>query len=122
MSRREEALAHAVQAPALSRAHQERGHEAYALRLLGEIAARREPPDAAPAEAYYREALTLAEVLDMHPLQAHCHQGLGTLYAKTGQAEQACAALATVIAMYQSMEMTFWLPETEAMLAQVQAR
>jgi hypothetical protein len=24
--------------------------------------------------------------------------------------------------MYQSMDMTFWLPETEAMLAQVDAR
>ena len=58
----------------------------------------------------------------MRPLQAHCHRGLGTLYATTGQQEQARAALATAIAMYQSMEMTFWLPQTEAVLAQVNAR
>ena len=61
--------------------HQERGHQAYALRLLGEIAARREPPEVEQAEAHYRQALALAEELGMRPLQAHCHLGLGTLYA-----------------------------------------
>ena len=29
----------------------------------------------------------------MRPLQAHCHRGLGTLYAKIGQREQARAEL-----------------------------
>jgi len=42
-----------------------------------------EPPDAEQAEIYYRQALTLAEELGMRPLQAHCHRGLGTLYATT---------------------------------------
>ena len=55
----------------------------------------------------------------MRPLQAHCHHGLGTLYAKTGQQEQARAALSTAIKMYRTMEMTFWLPQAEATLAQV---
>jgi hypothetical protein len=41
------------------------------------------------------------------------------LYAATGQQEQARAELSTAIEMYQAMEMTFWLPETEAALAQV---
>jgi hypothetical protein len=45
-----------------------------------------------------------------------------TLYAITGQREQAGAALATAIAMYQSMDMTFWLPQTEAALAQLAGR
>ena len=58
----------------------------------------------------------------MRPLQAHCHRSLGTLYATAGQAEQAQAALATAIAMYQSMTMTFWLPQTEAALRQQDAR
>ena len=57
----------------------------------------------------------------MRPLQAHCHRGLGTLYATTGQCEQARAALSTAIAMYRAMDMTFWLPQTEAALAQVKA-
>jgi len=55
----------------------------------------------------------------MRPLQAHCHHSLGTLYAKSGQQEQARAALSTAIAMYHSMDMTFWLPQAEAALAQV---
>ena len=33
----------------------------------------------------------------MRPLQAHCHRGLGTLYATTGQREQARAELSTAI-------------------------
>jgi hypothetical protein len=33
----------------------------------------------------------------MRPLQAHCHRGLGTLYAAADQREQARAALATAI-------------------------
>jgi hypothetical protein len=56
----------------------------------------------------------------MRPLQAHCHRGLGLLYAATGQSEQARAALTTAIEMYRAMEMTFWLPEAEAALAQVE--
>ena len=55
----------------------------------------------------------------MRPLQAHCRRGLGTLYATFGQQEQARRELTTAIEMYRSMEMTFWLPETEAALAQV---
>ena len=45
--------------------------------------------------------------------------GLGTLYATTGQREQARTALSTAIALYRDMDMTFWLPQTEAALAQV---
>jgi hypothetical protein len=51
--------------------------------------------------------------------QAHCHRGLGTLYAKLGQREQARAALSTAIELYRTMEMTFWLPQAEAALAQM---
>ena len=99
----------------------ERGHQAWLLRLLGEMAARRDPLEVEQAQRSYRQALALAEELGMRPLQAHCHRGLGTLYATTGQREQARAELATAIEMYQSMEMTFWLPETETALAQVDA-
>ena len=53
------------------------------------------PPDAALAEDHYRQALALAEALGMRPLQAHCHLGLGMLYAATGQREQARTTLAT---------------------------
>src|SRR5262249_41406497 len=82
--------AHAVveRSLALTRAHQERGHQAYALHLLGAIAARRDPPEAEQAVARYQQALALAEELGMRPLVAHCHHGLGTLYAATGERVQ----------------------------------
>ena len=48
--------------------------------------------------------------------------GLGTLYAKSGQREQARAELSTAIDLYRAMEMTFWLPQAEAMLAAVEGR
>jgi class 3 adenylate cyclase/tetratricopeptide (TPR) repeat protein len=116
----EEAHALAEQALALTRQYQERGNEAYAQRLLGDIAARRAPPALAQAAAHYQQALALADELGMRPLQAHCHRGLGTLYAKIGQQEQARTALSMALEMYRAMEMNFWLPETEAALAQVE--
>jgi class 3 adenylate cyclase/tetratricopeptide (TPR) repeat protein len=119
-NRLEEAQAFAEQALALAHEHQLRGIQAYALRLLGDIAARCEPPESELAETYYRQALALAEALGMRPLQAHCHRSLGTLYAATGQVEQARSALSKAIEMYQSMDMAFWLPQTEAALAQVE--
>ena len=120
--RGEDAMQLARRALELSRDHKERGDEAWILQLLGEIHMHQEPPAVEPAAAHYRQALALAEELGMRPLQAHCHRGLGMLSAATGQREQARAEFATAIAMYQSMEMTFWLPETEAALAQVKER
>jgi class 3 adenylate cyclase/tetratricopeptide (TPR) repeat protein len=122
VGRSEEAGQHARQALALARQLKERGNEARARHQLGVVYAHADPPDAAQAEAHYHQALTLAEELGMRPLVAHCHRGLGTLYATTGQREQAHAELSTAIAMYRAMEMTFWLPQTEAALAQVEGR
>ena len=59
---------------------------------------RGEPPEHEQAVAYYRQAL-------------------GTLYARVGQREQARVELSTAMALYRSMDMTFWLPQVEAMLA-----
>jgi class 3 adenylate cyclase/tetratricopeptide (TPR) repeat protein len=115
----EEAWQHARQALDLARQHKERGNEALALYQLGVVQAHANPSDVVQAEAYYRQALTLAEELGMRPLQAHCHHGLGRLYGQTGRGAQARAALATAIDLYRDMEMTFWLPETEAALARV---
>jgi tetratricopeptide (TPR) repeat protein len=72
-----------------------------------------------PAEEHYLQALALADELGMRPLVAHCHRGLGTLYATIGQWEQARAELSTAIELYRTMDMTFWLPQVEAALAQV---
>src|SRR5262245_17747346 len=83
---------------------------------------RREPSESGQAGDYYRQALTLAEALGMRPLQAHCHRGLGMLYAATGQYAQARAELESAIEMYRAMDMIFWLPQVEAALAQVEGQ
>ena len=74
------------------------------------------------AEAHYQQALALADELGMRPLQAHCHLGLGTLYAKIGQRSRPAPNCPTAIDLYRAMDMTFWLPQAEAALAQVEGR
>jgi class 3 adenylate cyclase/tetratricopeptide (TPR) repeat protein len=94
-----------------------RSYQAQALRLLGSIAARRDPPDAEEAQCRYREAQTLAEELEMRPLQAHCHLGIGKLYRRAGRAHEARVELSAAVEMLRAMEMTLWLPEAEAELS-----
>jgi class 3 adenylate cyclase/tetratricopeptide (TPR) repeat protein len=118
----DEARQHAHQALDLARQLKERGSEAHALHQLGAVQAHAAPPDLAQAEAHYQQALALADELGMRPLVAHCHLGLGRLYGQTGRGEQARAALAAAIDLYRAMDMTFWLPQAEAALAQVEGR
>jgi tetratricopeptide (TPR) repeat protein len=120
--RHDEAAQHASQALAFARQYQERGSEAQALHQVGAVQAAAGPLACAQAAVHYQQALTLAEELGMRPLVAHCHRGLGLLAATLGQAERAHRALATAIALYQAMDMPFWLPQTEAALVQVQGR
>jgi class 3 adenylate cyclase/tetratricopeptide (TPR) repeat protein len=118
----EDALERAQHAFSLAQEYKQRGYEAHALHLFGEIAAHHEPPEVESTKDYYRQALTLAEELGMRPLLAHCHHSLGILYATTAQLEQAHAELAAAIELYRGMAMTFWLPQAEAVLAQVDRR
>src|SRR5712691_1556735 len=103
----------------LARAQKERGREAYALRLAGEVGSQGAVPNLDEAEASYRQALALAEELGMRPLVAHCHLGLGTLSLKLGRLEPARTNLSQALELFRAMQMTFWLPQAEAALAQV---
>ncbi len=98
---------------ALTRAREgdQRGDEARALRLLGDVAVHRDFPH--EAEAHYRDALALAEELGMRPLVAHCHLGLGKLYRRTSTRERAQEHLTTATTMYREMDMRFWLEHAE---------
>jgi tetratricopeptide (TPR) repeat protein len=98
----------------LSRQRGERGHEAYALRLIGEIAWRRDADDLPAAEEPYQRALALAEELGMLPLAAHCHLGLGALYRGGDRRTQAEEHLAVAAAAFRDMDMRFWLERAEA--------
>jgi tetratricopeptide (TPR) repeat protein len=92
----------------------ERGMQAQAIRLLGEIGLHRDPVDVGEAEHRYQQALALATGLGMRPLVAHCHLGLGKLYRRTDKREQAREHLGTATTMYREMGMGYWLEKAEA--------
>ncbi len=104
----------ARRALALSHGQGERAHQAYALRLLAEIASDRDTPDVKAAEASYREALALASELGMQPLAGRCRLGLGRLSLRMGRTAQARSDLEAAIALFHSMAMTGWLAQAEA--------
>ena len=112
----DDAIAFSQRALDLSVKHKERGHQAWALRLLGEVAAHRNPTRVEDAQDQYGQALALATDLGMRPLVAHCHLGLGKLYRRTGDREQAQEHLTTATTMYREMDMRFWLEQAEAEL------
>ncbi len=90
------------------------GDEAHALHLLGDIATHPDRFDAESGEAHYCKALALAEPRGMRPLIAHCHLGLGKLYRRTGQREQAHEHLTIATTLYREMDTQFWLEQAEA--------
>jgi tetratricopeptide (TPR) repeat protein len=110
--RREDALALARRILALARVCGHRRRETEALRLLGDVIARRDPPE--DAERHYRDALALAGELEMRPLVAHCHAGLGRLLERMGKRREAREHLAAATAMYCEMGMPFWIERAEA--------
>jgi class 3 adenylate cyclase/tetratricopeptide (TPR) repeat protein len=114
--RMDDAARVARQAVELSRVRKERGYEAWGLRLLGEIASHRDPPDAETAEVHYRQALALARELGMRPLVAHCHLGLGRLHRRADRRQEAQDELTTAATMYREMDVRFWLGKAEAEL------
>jgi class 3 adenylate cyclase/tetratricopeptide (TPR) repeat protein len=117
-----DAATKADQALSLARERGERGFEAWALRLQGEIAAAAEPSDAGAADTRYREALALAEELGMRPLIAHCHLGLGRLYRRNGKRQEAQKHLTSAAAMYRELGMRFWLEQAEATMKELDSQ
>ncbi|HKB27119.1 MAG TPA: adenylate/guanylate cyclase domain-containing protein [Methylomirabilota bacterium] len=79
----------AEEALELATAGGERGQEAAALALLGDIAARSVPAWAEEAHARYAAALALARELGLRPLSAEIHLGASRLCAALGAAPDA---------------------------------
>jgi hypothetical protein len=92
----------------------ERGNEAEALRLLGEVAVGTGPAVSGNADVHLHAALALAAELGMRPLVAHCHLGLGTMYRRTADHAKASEHLNTATTLYREMDMRFWLEKAEA--------
>ena len=98
----------------LARERSERGTELYALQLLAAVAAHRAALDRPVAEAYYGDALALADTLGLRPSAARCHLELGELYLRVGAREEARRHLGGAVAMFREMDMRSWLDKTEA--------
>ena len=98
----DEARRLAERALALAHTHQERGNEAFALYLLGEIASRSDTSDLEPAKHHLLAAVALASELGMRPLLAAAHGALARVYREMGLLDAARAAEATAEAMTQT--------------------
>ncbi|PYM20427.1 MAG: hypothetical protein DMD81_01750 [Candidatus Rokuibacteriota bacterium] len=109
----DDARAEADRGLGLARAGGERGGQARALRLLGEVLASEDPLDAEQSERYFRQGLEIAEELGMRPQTARVRLGLGALYRRLGQREQARPELAAASAMFAEMGMTHWLEQAK---------
>jgi tetratricopeptide (TPR) repeat protein len=97
----------------------DQGSQAWLLRNLGDLMARRSPLSAEQVEANYGKALGLAQELGMRPLQGHCHLGLGLVYAEMKEVAKARSELLQAVELYRAMSMPFWLLKAEAALTKV---
>jgi class 3 adenylate cyclase/tetratricopeptide (TPR) repeat protein len=111
--RLDEAWDFGTRAVVLARERGERGHEAWAHCLLGDVVAHRDRPDVAAAEAHYATSMALASELGMRPLVAHCHFSLGKLHRRVGD-RRASEHLTTALTMFRDMGMRVWLEKAEA--------
>jgi tetratricopeptide (TPR) repeat protein len=111
--RADEAWDFGARAVLLAREREDRGHEAWAHRLLGEMASHRDHLDVAAAEAHYAASTALALELGMRPLVARCRFSLGKLYGRAGD-RRATEHLTSAISLFQEMGMRFWFDKAEA--------
>ena len=112
----EEAVASAEQALALAQQHKERGHEACALKLLGDTSMHEGRRDVERAQTHYRRAWTVCRDLDMSPLAVHCRMGMGAVYAARGSIAEAKSEIAAAIDEFRGLEMDLWRERAQAVL------
>lgn len=101
----------------LTRAHKQRGMEAQAWRVLGDIHATGQAADVRVAESHLRKAGSIAEELQMRPLRAHSHLGLARLYATADQPADAARHLEAAKALYRELNMVHCLQRADVAAA-----
>jgi hypothetical protein len=87
--------------------------------LLAQVEENSDSPDYGRAQSYYEQSLELATELRMRPVVAHCRDNLGHLYLRLGKVHDAWREISAAVQLYQSLEMTLWLPAAENSLANI---
>ena len=106
----DEAFTVAQGALELARERGQRGDAATALHVLGESASR-SPRDLDKAQLDYQAAIALAGELEMRPLLARSHLGIGRLYAGAGDRDRAEDHLLAATRLLITMDMRPWLQQ-----------
>jgi tetratricopeptide (TPR) repeat protein len=115
----ERARVTAQRALELAVAHKERGHEAWALRLLGDIAAQGGAGDGERACQYFAQSMAMAEELGMQPLIARNHLGLGRAHRLAGDRAKAEEHLTRAVTMLSDLDMRYWFKRAAAELMEL---
>jgi class 3 adenylate cyclase/tetratricopeptide (TPR) repeat protein len=105
----------------LAQRHGEGGYLAYAHGALGEAFVALGSPHYSRAEDHWLASAALARDLEMRPLTARYHLGLGTLSGLLGRPD--CAEhLAAAVALFTEMDMRLWLAQAQASLERLTSR
>jgi DNA-binding NtrC family response regulator/tetratricopeptide (TPR) repeat protein len=102
---RADAMSTAAQVLTECQMRHERGYEALALALLGEIEGTGDSTRLEAAMAAYEGAMSAARHCDMHPLIARCHFGLSTVYQRMGEQSAAHEQRDMALAAFHALGM-----------------
>ena len=112
----EEARTIGERAVQLARQLGQRGDEAWALYIAGNLCRYSGCINANAARDSYQQALALAQELDMRPLEAQSRVALGELTKETGCRQDASEQFGIAIAMFRDMGMPSWQENAESAL------
>jgi tetratricopeptide (TPR) repeat protein len=114
----DEASTAAQRALAFAQERGQRGDAAAALHVLAE-ATGRGSVDISESEHHYRAAIALAGELEMGPLLARSHLGIGRLYVRAGDRDRAEDHLLTATRLFIAMDMPLWLRQAASSLSEL---
>jgi hypothetical protein len=114
----DEASTVADRALSLARERGQRGDAAAALHVLGEAAARGSL-DLDKAEHHYLAAIALAGELEMRPLLARTHLGIGRLYIRASDRGRAEDHLLAATRLVITTDMPLWLRQAVSSLSEL---
>ena len=106
----------------LSLANNEKHFEGWARIWLGRITGKSGVPKLAEAEESILQGMKILHELEIKPFEASGYLFLGELYADAGQEERAISQLRKAKAMFQEMDMDYWLAKTEKVLEKLKER